>query len=136
MLIPYIALASAIMSKNSPPDCGAKNFSAIIKKTNSLVLAKEPVGSLVGEFPTPRGTPECVRVKFSIDGDGHAVDISIPESSGSFEVDMAAVKSLRKYHFKTEIFSWFRTYMIVFNIDYNKIPENYFHHMKSSVPEE
>jgi len=122
----YITAALFFAHQSPAIDCGASRYGEVIKKTTSLILEKAAIGSLVREFPTFNGTPECTRVKFSIDSDGRAINISMPESSGNFDVDMAVVRSVKKYHFRTETFGAFRTYMLVFKVDYNKIPSNYF----------
>jgi len=126
MYAAYIITALFFAHHSPATDCGASRYSEVIKKTTSLILEKAPIGSLVREFPTSKGTPECARVRFSIDSDGRAINISMPESSGNFDVDMAVVGSVKKYHFRTETFGAFRTYMLVFKVDYNKIPSNYF----------
>ena len=97
-----------------------------------MVLHDAPLDSLVGEMPTPNGTPECARVAFSIGDDGHPVDLRVVESSGNFNVNMAVVRSVKKYVLKREFFSWFRTYMLVFQVNDNKMPPDYLDGVQSA----
>lgn len=133
MFSAYAAMALLFFAHHVPvTNCGAGKYREVIEKTTSLILEKASMGSFVGEFPTPEGTPECARVKFSIDGEGRAIGISIPESSGNFEVDMAVVKSIKKYRFRAEMLSGYRTYMLVFKVNYNKIPPGYYNNIKNN----
>ena len=126
LLAHLLLLAHMVDGGAAHRTCGLEENRAVIEKTRAMVLHKEPMSSLVGEFPTPNGTPECARATFSIDGDGHPVDVRIVESSGNFEVNFTVVHSIKKYVLKKEFLSWFRTYMLVFQVDYNKIPPGWF----------
>ncbi|MBQ4855564.1 hypothetical protein IMW82_12875 [Rhodanobacter sp. B2A1Ga4] len=126
MLLAHLILLAQITHRGvGRGGCGLQENRAIVEKTRAMILHDAPLDSLVGEFPTPGGTPECARVVFSIGGDGHPVDVRVVESSGNVAVNMAVVRSVKKYVMKKELPRWFRTYMLVFRVDDNKMPPNY-----------
>jgi|GEM_PF-4792053 len=133
MLLAYLMLLGQIVHRGTAHEaCGLQENRALVEKTRAMVLHYAPLDSLVGEFPTPNGTPECARVVFSIGDDGHPIDLRVVESSGNIEVDMAVVKAVKKYVLKREVLSWFRGYTLVFQVNYNKMPPNWFDEVKSA----
>lgn len=125
LLAHLILLAQITHSGVARGECGLQENRVVVEKTRAMILHDAPLDSLVGEFPTPDGIPECARVVLSIGGDGHPVDVRVVESSGNVAVNMAVVRSVKKYVMKKELFRWFTTYMLVFRVDDNKVPSNY-----------
>ncbi len=80
-------------------DCESGRRSALVTRTESLVIYREP-------FIVPRGPvgpiqdDGCASVRFQIDGRGQPVNVGVGQTSGSRTVDVAARETLKKYRFE------------------------------------
>ena len=107
-------------------DCGVAAQQALLRRTESLVISRVPTEPVIGEMPTPEGTRECARIRFSIDAHGEPIDLAVAESSGHMAFDLAAMRAIGRYRFRWEFLGSFRTYSLVIQGVADKIPPDYF----------
>ena len=114
----------AALAIQAPPskDCGANRNAREIAETHRVVVATAPLESYVGEMPTPAGHRECVRFTFSIDSQGRAVDLHVPESSGDFVLMLDARRALSRYRFIPSVAGAAKRYTLVFSVIENRWP--------------
>ena len=117
-------LLIAALAMQAPPskDCGANRHAREIAKTRRVVLATAPLEPYVGEMPTSVGHRECVRFTFSIDSQGRAVDLHVPESSGDFVLVLDARRALSRYRFIPAMAGASKRYTLVFSVIENRWP--------------
>lgn len=111
-------LALALLPLGAPAaapglDCGAISHGEILRKTEALIVSRSPVDEVMGEMPTVQGTQECARLEFSIDAVGSPLDVKIVEASGNMAFSLAAIRAVKKYKFKPEFLSRYRTYSVI-----------------------
>jgi TonB family protein len=116
-------LIAAMSSGEVNFDCGKHAEHLLIDKTSLLIVHPEPMEFPIGEMSSDGDALECVRLNFSIDSNGVPIDISIADSTKNIGVEMAAVRAVQKYRFRTEAFGRFRTYSLVFFVRSNRVIE-------------
>lgn len=125
MLACAIAVIASIFNVAFAGDCGAGENKELISETRALIINSVPMRAVVGEYPTQKGVPECVRFDFSIAPWGRAFNIKISDTSFNTAFEMAAFDAISKYRFKNSMFGFLRRYSLVFSGVDNKIPDNY-----------
>jgi len=118
----WTLIAALAMQAPSSKDCGAAHRARKIAETHRVVLATAPLEPYVGEMPTPAGHRECVRLTFSIDSQGRAVDLHVSESSGDFVLVLDARRALSRYRFVPAVDGASKRYTLVFNVTENRWP--------------
>ena len=108
-------------------DCGAAAQQALLRRTESLVISRVPTEPVIGELPTPQGTPQCARITFSIDAQGEPIYLAVAESSGHMAFDLAAMRAVGRYRFRHEFLGGFRSYSLVIQGVADRMPSDYFH---------
>jgi hypothetical protein len=114
----------AALAMQAPPlkDCGASRHAQEIAETRRVVVATAPLEPYVGEMPTAAGHRECVRFTFSIDSQGRAVDLHVPESSGDFVLVLDARRALSRYRFVPAEAGAGKRHTLVFSVIENRWP--------------
>lgn len=105
--------------------CGEDAFRQRLAETASRIVHSEPVGDVVGEFPTNEGTPECIRVEFRLSPSGSPWNVRTPESSGSFGFNLAAMRAFAKYRFKGSWWRFWETNVVILRGIENRKPANW-----------
>lgn len=99
MIVSLILLMSSdIAFKTS--GCHEAKFSADLDKTELLITRGANISPGIYEMPTRRGSFECVRYTFLLDGEGRAIDVRAEESSDSPDFNFSARQALGRYRFK------------------------------------
>lgn len=122
MIFSALILMAYLSSAPHNFDCGERAKYSLIYKTKSLVIHSVPIELPVSEASMEDKGLECVRVKFSIDSSGRPVDVVIAESTKDIGVEIAAVRAVKKYRFRSELFSQFKTYSLVFSVKSRYVP--------------
>lgn len=124
-MLPLMIFLLGVSVTAPGPDCGAASHGDLLRKTEAMIVSRSPVDAVVGEMPTPQGTQECARLEFSIDSSGNPLDVKIAESSGNMAFGLAAIRAVKKYKFRTEFLSRFRTYSVIVSGVADKQPPDY-----------
>lgn len=123
MIFATLLMLAATSSGEASFDCGRRAEHLLVDRTGSLIVHSAVMDLPIGEMSPEGNSLECVRLNFSIDSNGVPIDISIAESTKNIGVEMAAVRAVQKYRFRTEAFGRFRTYSLVFFVRSNRVIE-------------
>jgi TonB family protein len=97
IILAYMFLSQIDLSKR---DCGYSAHKAWIHQTEELIEKRAPLDIPTPELASGKGENECVRFEFHIDGSGHAINLSVKESTNELLMNMAAANALKKYKFR------------------------------------
>lgn len=102
------------MAGSPLPDCGRAAHRSTIALTEKLIVKTAPLEIPYVELGHGAGEEECVRFVFNISDEGAATDIEVAESSNNIVMNLAAVRALKKYSFRTAIQGPVQTNTLVF----------------------
>jgi len=114
MIMSFILLFSSEMAFKTS-GCHEARFSAELDKTELLITRGANISPGIYEMPTRRGSFECVRYTFLVDGEGRAIDVRAEESSDSAGFNFSARQTLGKYRFKVPARGSSERLMILFS---------------------
>lgn len=118
----WTLIAALAMQAPPPEDCGASRHAQEIAETRRMVVATARLAPYVGEMPTTSGHRGCARFTFSIDSQGRAVNLRVPESSGDFVLVLDGRRALSRYRFIPATADAGKQYTLVFSVIENKWP--------------
>ncbi|MDR2961995.1 MAG: TonB family protein [Stenotrophomonas sp.] len=113
-MIILTALLAAQVVALPLPDCGRAAHKSAIALTESLIVKAAPLEIPYVEMGQGQGDEECVRLVFNISNGGAATDIEVAESSRDMIMNLAAIRALRKYTFKSASQGTIQTNTLVF----------------------
>lgn len=95
--------------------CHEEKFTAILDKTEAMIVRSANFYSGIIEMPTRRGSYECARYSFLLDESGHPTDVRLEESSDSFPMNFASRQTLVNYVFDRKAWTTGHRLMMLFS---------------------